>query len=54
VSQIIEVSSVEGIQARVVPLRAVLTARPLYSGIRTQADLRVANLSTVVEIWTLH
>jgi hypothetical protein len=54
VSQIIEISSVEEIQARVAPFRAMLTTHPLYFGIRTQTHLRVANLLTGVEIWTLH
>jgi hypothetical protein len=47
VSQIIEMSSVMGIQARIAALRA-------DSSIRTQVHLRVANLSTGVGIWTLH
>ena len=49
-SQIIEMSSVEGIQARIAPLRAVRMAYPLNSRIRTQAHLRRASLSTGVEI----
>ena len=52
-SQIIEMSSVEGFQARIAPLRAVPTAHPLNSRIRTQAHLRFASLSTGVEILDL-
>ena len=43
-------SSVEGIQACIAPLRAVPKAFRLNSRIRTQAHLRVASLSTGVEI----
>jgi hypothetical protein len=50
VSQIIEILSVEGIQARIAPPRAVPTAHPLNSSIRTQAQLRVASLLTGVAV----
>jgi hypothetical protein len=53
VSKIIEKSSVEGIRARIAPLRGVPTAHPLNSRIRTQAHLRFASLSTGVEILDL-
>jgi hypothetical protein len=50
VSRIIEMSSVEAIQARIAVLRGVPTAHPLNSSIRTQAQLHVASLSIGVAI----
>lgn len=50
-SQIIEILSVEEIQARIAPLNAALTVHPLYSSIKTQAHLRIFMESHVFAVW---
>jgi hypothetical protein len=43
--------SIEAIEARIAPLRARLTAHPLYSSIRTADDLRIFMQSHVFAVW---
>jgi hypothetical protein len=50
-NKIMAMSSIEGIQASVAPLRAQLTAHPLYSSIRTVAHLRIFMESHVFAVW---
>ena len=44
-------SSIEGIEARLAPLRARLASHPLYPSIRTVDDLRVFMESHVYAVW---
>jgi hypothetical protein len=44
-------TGIEMIEARIAPLRARLTAHPLYASIRTQAQLRLFMESHVFAVW---
>ncbi len=43
--------SIDAIEARIAPLRARLTAHPLYAAIRTPAQLRIFMASHVFAVW---
>jgi pyrroloquinoline quinone (PQQ) biosynthesis protein C len=44
-------ASIDAIEARIAPLRARLTAHPLYASIRTPKDLRLFMQSHVFAVW---
>jgi hypothetical protein len=50
-TQIISPNSIEAIEARIAPLRARLTAHPLYASIRTPQHLRLFMQSHVFAVW---
>jgi hypothetical protein len=50
-TEIISPTSIEHIEARIAPLRARLTAHPLYASIRTPLHLRLFMQSHVFAVW---